>query len=191
MCRSISSSRHPRQPAASAEHLWESDSSPLSLALSYDARNSPVRVPVSLHLQRRAWTRNVNYIPNLRMVKIRLRKSWSWRKIIRKTYVVYLGTVRIGLIAHFYLFHLQSMQVVTTCVTLYTHTHIYGEKLLRYCYALCNRLSFIVTTLKKRGGGAICVIVSPCNSSFKSGKHCPRRWKVLAFLQVSLGSFQG
>ena len=187
----ILSSRHPGQPAERTEHLWQSDSSHLALALSYDAINSPLRVPVSLHLQQRAWMRNLNSIPNLSMVKIRLRQSWSGRKLLRKTSVVYRRKAHIGLTAHFYLFHLQSMQVVTTCVTLSPSLSLSGEKSMKYFYALCTMLSLIVTKLKKRGGRATYVIVSPCNSDFKSGKHCRRRWKVLAFLQVSLGSLQG
>lgn len=123
----ILSSRHPGQPAERTEHLWQSDSSHLALALSYDAINSPLRVPVSLHLQQRAWMRNLNSIPNLSMVKIRLRQSWSGRKLLRKTSVVYRRKAHIGLTAHFYLFHLQSMQVVTTCVTLPPSLSLWGR----------------------------------------------------------------
>lgn len=67
----IPSSNHPRDPAKSTKHLWERDLSHLSLALSYGAINSSLRVPlvvkVSLLLQQRAWTRTLNYVTNQRM----------------------------------------------------------------------------------------------------------------------------
>jgi len=48
--------------------------------------------------------------------------------MICKTCVVDLRKVHLGLIDHFFLSHLQSMQAVTTCVTLDIYINIYMRK---------------------------------------------------------------
>lgn len=51
------------------------------------------------------------------------------------------------------------------CDTIYVY--LYEGKLSKFFYALCYMLSFIVTKLKKQGGRANYVIVSPCDSNLK------------------------